>query len=109
MFTVPVFAAALSPVNIVFGIIFTVLGLAVLFRIGLLAHVAAQMVLHSLTSMPLTRGRRSLVLRSVTACAAGDRRSCSVWLPRRTGRPAFGVMEARLPAENMRPGVTTAR
>ena len=96
MFTVPVFAAALSPVDIVFGIIFTVLGLTVLFRIGLLAHVAAQMVMHSLTWMPLTLdgdawyfGRSLLVLLAIAAFAAYG------FLAALGGRPAFGVMEAR--------------
>ena len=96
MFTVPVFAAALSPVDIVFGIIFTVLGLAVLFRIGLLAHVAAQMVMHSLTWLPLTLDgdawyfdRSVLVLLAIAAFAVYG------FLAALGGRPAFGVMEAR--------------
>ena len=96
IFTVPVFAAALSPVDIVFGITFTVLGLAVLFRIGLLAHVAAQMVMHSLTWLPLTLdgdagyfGRSLLVLLTIAAFAAYG------FLAALGGRPAFGVMEAR--------------
>ena len=96
IFTVPVFAAALSPVDIVFGIIFTVFGLAVLFRIGLLAHVAAQMALHSLTWLPLTLdgdawyfGRSLLVLLAIAAFAAYG------FLAALGGRPAFGVMEAR--------------
>ena len=96
IFTVPVFAAALSPVDIVFGIIFTVLGLAVLFRIGLLAHVAAQIVLHSLTWLPLTLDgdawyfdRSVLVLLAIAALAVYG------FLAALGGRPAFGVLEAR--------------
>ena len=95
MFTVPVFAAALSPVDIVFGIIFTVLGLAVLFRIGLLAHVAAQMVLHLLTWIPLTLdgdawyfGRSLVVLLAIAAFAAYG------FLVALGGRPVFGDMDA---------------
>ena len=82
IFTVPVFAAALSPVDIVFGIIFTVFGLAVLFRIGLLAHVAAQMVTAFADLAAADAGRRRLVLRSVTARPAGDCCFCGLWLPR---------------------------
>ena len=96
IFFVPLFAAALSPIDITFGIIFTVLGLTVLLRIGLLARVAALMILHSLTWMPLTLdgdawypGWSLLVLLAVAALAIYS------FLAALGGRPAFGVMEAR--------------
>ena len=96
MFFVPLFAAALSPVDIVFGAIFALLGLTVLLRIGLLAQVAAQMVMHSLTWMPLTLdgdawyfGWSLIVLLAVAAFAAYG------FLVALGGQPAFGVMEAR--------------
>jgi hypothetical protein len=94
VFTVPVFAAALSPVDIVFGIIFTAIGLTVLLRIGLLAHVSAQVVMHSLTWMPLTLDRDAwyfgwsmLVLLAVAAFATYG------FLASLGGQPAFGAFE----------------
>ena len=94
MFAVPLFAAALSPVDVAFGIVFTVLGLIVLLRIGLLAHVAALMVMHSLTWLPLTLdgdawyfGRSLVVLLAVAAFAGYG------FLTALGGQPAFGSME----------------
>ena len=92
--TVPVFAAALSPVDVIFGIIFSVIGLTVLLRIGLLAHVSAQVVMHSLTWMPLTLdgdawyfGCSLVVLLAVAAFAVYG------FLAALGGQPAFGVLE----------------
>lgn len=94
IFTVPVFAAALSPVDVAFGIVFTVLGLTVLLRIGLLAHVAALIVMHSLTWMPLTLdgdawyfGWSLLVLLATAALPAYG------FLAALGGQPAFGMLE----------------
>jgi hypothetical protein len=94
MFAVPLFAATLSPVDVAFGIIFAVLGLTVLLRIGLLAHVAALMVMHSLTWMPLTLdgdawyfGWSLLVLLAIAAFAGYG------FLTALGGQPAFGTLE----------------
>jgi hypothetical protein len=94
MFAVPLFAAALSPVDVTFGIVFTVLGLTVLLRIGLLAHVAALMVMHSLTWMPLTLdadawyfGWSLLVLLAIAAFAGYG------FVTALGGQPAFGSLE----------------
>jgi len=93
-FSVPLFAAALSPVDIVFGVIFTGLGLTVLLRIGMLAHVAMLMVEYSLTWMPLTLdgdawyfGWSLLVLLAVASFTAYG------FLTALGGQPAFGVLE----------------
>ncbi len=93
-FAVPVFAAELSPVDIVFGIIFTAFGLTVLLRIGLLAHSAAQIVMHTLTWMPLTLdgdawyfGWSMIVLLAVAAFAGYG------FFAALGGQPAFGVLE----------------
>jgi hypothetical protein len=97
MVTVPLFAAALSPVDVAFGVIFAVLGLTVLFRIGLLAHVAALVVMHSLTWMPLTLdgdawyfGWSLLVLLAVAAYPSFG------FVAALGGRPAFGVLEKHM-------------
>ena len=94
MVTVPLFAAGLSPVDVAFGVIFAVLGLTVLLRIGLLAHVAALMVMHSLTWMPLTLdgdawyfGWSLLVLLAIVAYASYG------FLAALGGQPAFGSLD----------------
>lgn len=94
MFFVPLFAAAHSPVDVAFGTIFALLGLTVLLRIGLLAQVAAQMVMHSLTWMPLTLdgdawyfGWSLIVLLAVAAYATWG------FLAALGGQPAFGSLE----------------
>jgi hypothetical protein len=94
LFTVPLFADVLSPVNVAFGIIYSVLGLIVLLRIGLVAQVAAQMVMHSLTWMPLTLdgdawyfGWSLPVLLAVAAYATWG------FLAALGGQPAFGSLE----------------
>jgi hypothetical protein len=94
MFFVPLFAAALSPVDVAFGTIFALTGFIVLLRIGLLAHVAAQMVMHSLTWMPLTLdgdawyfGWSLIVLLAVAASAIYG------FLAALGGQPAFGSLE----------------
>jgi hypothetical protein len=93
-FTVPLFAAALAPIDIGFGIVYIVLGLAVLLRIGLLAHVAMTMVTYSLTWMPLTLdgdawyfSRSLVVLVAIAAFAAHG------FFAALGGRPAFGVFD----------------
>ena len=90
----PLFNATLSPVDFVFGAFFIVLGLTVLLRIGLLAHVAMLMVEYSLTWMPLTLdgdawyfGWSLLVLLAVAAFATYG------FLAALGGQPAFGVLE----------------
>jgi hypothetical protein len=97
MFFVPLFAAALSPVDVAFGTIFALTGFIVLLRIGLLAHVAAQMVMHSLTWMPLTLdgdawyfGWSLIVLLAVAASAIYG------FLAALGGQPAFGSLEKRV-------------
>jgi serine/threonine-protein kinase len=91
---VPLFAADLSPIDVAFSTVIALTGLTVLLRIGLLAQVAAQMVMHALTWMPLTLdgdawyfGWSLLVLIAVAAAATYG------FFAALGGRPAFGSLD----------------
>ena len=91
---VPVFATAMSPVEIGLHVIVSALGVTVLLRIGLVAHVATLILVDLLTWMPLTLdgdawyfGQSTIVLLAIAALATYG------FFTALGGRPAFGVLE----------------
>jgi hypothetical protein len=94
--TVPIFAVGTSTSDIVVAVLLVVVGLTVLLRVGLVAHIAMWVVRDFLTWLPLTLdtdawyfGQSLVVLLLIGALATYG------FLVALGGRPAFGVMEAR--------------
>jgi hypothetical protein len=93
---VPIFAVGTSTSDIVVAIVLTIVGLTVLLRVGLVAHVAMFVVFDFLTWLPLTLdtnawyfGQSLIVLLLIGALSTYG------FLVALGGRPAFGVIEAR--------------
>jgi hypothetical protein len=93
---VPIFALGTSTSDVVVATVLTIVGLTVLLRVGLVAHVAMFVVFDFLTWLPLTLdtnawyfGQSLVVLLLIGALATYG------FFVALGGRPAFGVMEAR--------------
>jgi hypothetical protein len=94
-FAVPVIAQGTATVDIVLAALLVTLGLTVLLRVGVVAHIAMFVVGNFLTWLPLTLdptawyfGRSLIVLLLISALATYG------FFVALAGRPAFGTMEA---------------